>query len=233
MVLLSGGLDSATVLFGALQAHREVHALTIDYGQRHRIELDAARALAEAASVTSHEVFPLPLDRLGGSALTDSSEPLPQDRSLEQMGVGIPRTYVPARNTIFLAIALGLAEVRQARAIYVGAHVQDSSGYPDCRPEYLVALQQAFALGTKVGAQGRPIELVAPLIGSTKAQIIQRALALAVPLELTWSCYGGGPTPCGRCDSCRLRAAAFAQLGQADPALGVSGRAPKHPDHSD
>lgn len=230
VVLLSGGLDSATCLAIARADGFECHALTIAYGQRHSVELAAARRVAEAIGAASHKVITIDLRAFGGSALTDEIAVPKSDRPwitsehphVAGSGAEIPITYVPARNTIFLSYALGLAEVLKASAIYVGVNDVDYSGYPDCRPEFIHAFQHMADLATKAGVEGRGPKIIAPLLELTKPQIIHRGLALGVDYALTHSCYD--PTPegkaCGRCDSCRIRAAAFAEMGMGDPALG-------------
>jgi len=217
VILLSGGLDSATTLFIARARGFRCHALLVDYGQRHRRELLAARRVARAAGCQAQVVrLRLPW---GGSALTDRRVAVPLGRSLARMARGIPPTYVPARNTLFLSLALGYAETLGATHLFIGANAVDFSGYPDCRPAFYRAFAQAARRGTKAGVEGRPIRIETPLIRWTKAQTIRRGLRLGVPYALTWSCYLGGRRPCGRCDSCRLRAKGFAEAGAADPAL--------------
>lgn len=214
VVLVSGGLDSATVLALARAQGRECHALSFDYGQRHRAELDAARRVSAALGVVSHRVVRLDLRAIGGSALTDDGIAVP-----ETPGAGIPVTYVPARNTIFLAIALGWAEVLGAQDIFIGVNAMDYSGYPDCRPEFIQAFEQLANLATRAGVEGRAVRIHAPLQALTKADIIRRGVALGVDFSITVSCYQprGAGLACGRCDSCRLRAAGFAAAGIADP----------------
>lgn len=217
VVLLSGGLDSATCLALALNEGHHVTGLVVDYGQRHRRELEASRALAQHYQVPLKEMV-VDLRTMGGSALTDDGLAVPHDTDLSQdPDSEIPVTYVPARNTLFLALALGLAEVEGARAIYIGANALDYSGYPDCRPVFLEAFQKMADLATKAGVKGQGPRLQAPLLELTKAQIITRGTQLDVPYELTWSCYEGGPSPCGSCDSCRLRAKGFQEAGKVDP----------------
>lgn len=217
MVLLSGGLDSSTALAIALDEGQEIHALTFDYGQRHRREVRAARAVAKHLRVASHKVLHLQLDQIGGSALTAREMPVPLDRSMKEIGQGIPTTYVPARNTIFLSYALALGEVVGADAIYIAANARDYSGYVDCRPEYFQAFQRMANLATKRAVEGSPIEIRTPLIHMTKAQIVLKGNALGVPFEKTWSCYLGGEKACGRCDSCILRLKGFREAGLEDP----------------
>ncbi|MCC6403388.1 MAG: 7-cyano-7-deazaguanine synthase QueC [Fimbriimonadaceae bacterium] len=216
VVLLSGGLDSAVTLALAEEAGFECHALTVDYGQRHAIEIEAARRLAQGCA--SHCVVGCDLKAIGGSALTGDAE-VPKD---EYPSPGIPVTYVPARNTIFLSLALGLAEVLGAEAIFLGANVVDYSGYPDCRPEYLRSFESLARLATKAGVEGRNLKVVAPLLLLDKATIVREAFRLRVDVAGTHSCYDPGAhgEPCGACDACTIRARAFADLGMSDPARG-------------
>jgi 7-cyano-7-deazaguanine synthase len=219
VVLLSGGLDSATALAVAKRDGYEPYALSFDYGQRHLFELEAARRVAGAAGVRQHIVLPLNLRLFGGSALT-ADLPVPKDRAESEMSHGIPVTYVPARNTIFLSIALGWAEALGASDIYLGVNALDYSGYPDCRPEYLQAFERMANLGTKAGVEGTATwRIYAPLIEMTKSQIIRTGTALGVDYSLTHSCYDPDAAghPCGHCDSCRLRLKGFAEAGQTDP----------------
>lgn len=217
VVLLSGGLDSATAAACAKRDGFEVLALSVIYGQRHLRELESARAVARALGVREHKIVQAPLDQFAGSALTDRRVKIPRARPLRAIAKGIPATYVPARNTVLLALAAALAEARGARAIYIGANAIDYSGYPDCRPEFLKAFERALARGTKTGVEGRPIRIRAPLIRKTKADIVRLALRLQVPLDLTWSCYLGGRVACGTCDSCLLRLKGFREAGATDP----------------
>jgi len=217
VVLLSGGLDSSTVLYQARIDGCECYAISFDYQQRHRRELDSAALVARMAGVVEHQVVTFDLRRWGGSALTDDTMELPRDRSLTEMSDSIPITYVPARNTIFLSFALAYAEAKNADRVYIGVNALDYSGYPDCRPDYIQAMQEVFRLGTKQGREGESIAIVAPLIDLKKTEIIQLGDRLGVPWELTWSCYAGGDVACGVCDSCRLRLVAFAELGLKDP----------------
>lgn len=214
VVLLSGGLDSATTLAMARADVGACYALTIDYGQRHRVELDAARRVAKALSAKEHRVANFDLSWIGGSALTDTSMAVPT-----QEAGGIPVTYVPARNTIFLALALGWAEVLGAQAIYIGANAVDYSGYPDCRPEFLQAFERLAQLATRVGVEGGSIAVRAPLVQMPKAEIIKTGTRLGVDFALTVSCYqpDGDARACGMCDSCRLRAQGFAAADVVDP----------------
>jgi 7-cyano-7-deazaguanine synthase len=195
----------------------DCYALSFDYQQRHRRELDAAYAIAHAVQVAAHQVIQFDLRQWGGSALTDATLALPQARSLVEMSQSIPITYVPARNTIFLSFALAYAEAIAAARVYIGVNALDYSGYPDCRPDYIQAMQNVFRLGTKQGREGQPIEIATPLIQMKKTEIIQLGDRLGVPWELTWSCYAGQELSCGECDSCRLRLAAFKELGRNDP----------------
>ena len=219
VVLLSGGLDSATAAAWAAREGFSLSALSIDYGQRHRVELDAARAVARALGITDHVVLPIDLAAFGGSALVDPAIPVPKGRDEAAIASGIPTTYVPARNTVFLALALGMAETRGAEAIVLGVNAIDYSGYPDCRPEFVAAFERLAALATKAGVEGRPTRILAPLQSLSKADIIRLGLALGLDYGLTTSCYDPADDgrPCGSCDSCLLRAAGFAAVGAADP----------------
>jgi len=217
VVLLSGGLDSSTALAMTLREGREVHALTVDYGQRHRKEIEAARKIAKHFGVKSHKVLKIDLTTFGGSALTDRKIRVPEQRTLEEIGRGIPITYVPARNTILLGYALAYAETIDADEIVIAANFLDSSGYPDCRPEYYRAFQEVARLGTKRGVEGRPIRISTPVITMTKADIVRKGEELGVPWKLTWSCYLGGERACGACDSCQLRLKGFQEAGVKDP----------------
>jgi 7-cyano-7-deazaguanine synthase len=215
VVLLSGGMDSGTCLALAVRDHPPVHALTVVYGQRHRREVQAARALARRYRVARHVVLSLPLGPLLDSALTRRGRRLPT--RLSPTG-RIPPTYVPARNTILLAVALGYAESHHLERIYLGANAIDYSGYPDCRPEFLRAFEHLARVGTKAGVEGRLApKVVAPLLRRSKREIVELGERLHVPWALTWSCYAGGRRPCGRCDSCRLRARGFRAAGVRDP----------------
>jgi 7-cyano-7-deazaguanine synthase len=220
VVLLSGGLDSATTLALARRDGFDVHALSFRYGQRHEVEVAAARRVAERMGVREHRVVSIDLRAFGGSALTDDIS-VPKGRTREEMSSGIPVTYVPARNTIFLAYALAWAEVLGAADIYLGVHAQDYSGYPDCRPEFVEAFERLANLATKAAVEGRlRLTVHAPLIQMTKAEIIRTGLALGVDYRLTSSCYE--PTPagegCGECDACTLRLNGFAENRVPDPA---------------
>jgi 7-cyano-7-deazaguanine synthase len=213
VVLLSGGLDSATAAAQAIADGYRAIALSIDYGQRHRRELRAATAVAAHLGIEEHHTLAVNLAQWGASSLTDLGQTLPQEGV--QSGV-IPSTYVPGRNTVFIAVALALAEARQAAAIYLGINAVDYSGYPDCRPEYLAAFQQLAQLSSRAGLEGHAPQLIAPLVMDSKVDIVRRALALGVPIAATWSCYAGGEVPCGRCDSCRIRDRALIEAGCAD-----------------
>lgn len=214
VVLLSGGLDSATALAMAKSEGHTLYALTFDYGQRHRVELEAASNIARAAAVAEHRVVQLDVGWIGGSALTDTDIPVPQ-----QPGEGIPVTYVPARNTIFLAIALAWAETLAADSIYIGVNAVDYSGYPDCRPEFIEAFNTLAAVATRAGVEGQAIRVQAPLMELNKAEIIRAGDRLGVDYALTLSCYNpdSAGRACGRCDSCRFRAQGFAEAKLPDP----------------
>ncbi|HYC08536.1 MAG TPA: 7-cyano-7-deazaguanine synthase QueC [Steroidobacteraceae bacterium] len=214
VVLLSGGLDSATALAIARERSFACHALSVDYGQRHVAELEGARRVARALGACEHRVMRVDLAGIGGSALTDPAIAVP-----ESPGSGIPVTYVPARNTIMLALALAWAEVLGARDLFIGVNVLDASGYPDCRPEFIAAFGTLAALATKAGVEGRPCRIHTPLIELTKAEIIREGVRLGVDYAQTVSCYQADAAgrACGRCDACRLRSAGFAAAGVADP----------------
>lgn len=217
VILLSGGIDSTTALAIAREEGYTPHALTILYGQRHARELESAQRVAAAFGVTDHAIISFDLRRFGGSALTADLE-VPKDRPQEELRTGIPVTYVPARNTIFLSFALAFAETLSSTEIFIGANVLDASGYPDCRPAFLASFEATANLATRLGTSGQPIHIRAPLIAMTKAQIIERGLALGVDYSLTWSCYDPqGALACGRCDTCQLRLQGFEAAGMADP----------------
>jgi 7-cyano-7-deazaguanine synthase len=215
--LLSGGLDSCVAAAVARSRGYDLHALSLDYGQRHARELQAAKDVARALGAREHKVVRVDLAALGGSALTDRAVAVPVGRSEAAMAEGIPVTYVPARNTVFLAIAMGWAEALDADAVYYGAHALDYSGYPDCRPEFVQAFQALADVATKRGVQGQPIRVEAPLLHKTKADIVRLGQELGAPLAKTWSCYLGGSKQCGRCDSCQLRRKGFREAGLDDP----------------
>ena len=210
VVLLSGGLDSSTAAAQAIVDGYDLIALSFRYGQRHGRELVAAKVIASQLGITQHFIVDVNLSQWGGSSLTDVQQPLPQDGTAS--GV-LPSTYVPGRNTVFISLALSLAEAEEAEAIYLGINAVDYSGYPDCRPEYLDTFQKLASLSSKVGVEGKPIELKAPLVMDSKVDIVRRAVALKVPIPQTWSCYAGGDTPCGKCDSCRIRDQALIEAG--------------------
>jgi 7-cyano-7-deazaguanine synthase len=226
VVLLSGGLDSATVLAIAANQGFETYAISFRYGQRHAYELQAAAQVAQRHGARRHVVLDFDLRTFGGSALTGDA-PVPKGRSLEQMGQGIPITYVPARNTIFLSFALAWAETLNCGDVFIGVNALDYSGYPDCRPQYIEAYERMANLATRAGVEGeRALTIHTPLIRLTKAQIIQEGLRLGVDYALTSSCYDPGPEgrPCERCDACLLRAKGFTEAGATDPLLARFGR---------
>lgn len=227
IVLLSGGLDSATVLAMALAEGFAVTTLAFDYGQRHRVEIDAAARVAQSMGVTDHRVIKIDLRAFGGSALTAPLD-VPKGRDLshaQESQADIPVTYVPARNTIFLSFALACAEVLEAHDIFIGVNALDYSGYPDCRPSYIEAFEAMANLATRAGVQGQRLRIRAPLIQMTKSDIIRTGMSLGVDYALTTSCYDPGPRgePCGACDSCQLRARGFAEQGITDPRLTLFG----------
>lgn len=230
--LVSGGMDSAVTLAEARAEGRECFALSFDYGQRHALELDAARAVARALGAREHRVVKLDLSALGGSALTDALD-VPKDRAPDAIGHGVPVTYVPARNTVFLAVALGWAETLGAHEIFLGVNAVDYSGYPDCRPEFLAAFEALARVATAAGAErGESFRVRAPLLQLTKAEIVRRGRALGVDFALTHTCYdpvverdapvAGRVLACGRCDACQLRLKGFADAGETDPIRYVS-----------
>ncbi len=214
VILISGGLDSATTLAIAQEQGYECYALSIDYGQRHRVELKAAQWIAESFGVAEHKIISMGLDRLGGSALTDKTMAVP-----ENLGEGIPATYVPARNTIFLSLALGWAEVIGARTLFIGVTAIDYSGYPDCREVFIRAFEKVANLGTKAGVEGSTFQIHTPLVKLSKAEIIQQGIRLGVDYGLTVSCYQADEEgkACGVCDSCRFRIQGFQEAGVVDP----------------
>jgi 7-cyano-7-deazaguanine synthase len=224
VVLLSGGLDSTTAAAIARSQGFTLHALTFDYGQRHRIEIERAGAVGKQLGVAQHIVVPIDLRRFGGSALTSEIE-VPKSRSLAEIGHGIPVTYVPARNTIFLSFALAWAEALAARDLFIGVNVLDASGYPDCRPEYIAAYERMANLATKTGVEGNRLTIHTPLIAMTKADIVRAGLALGVDYSLTTSCYDPSSegAACGACDACLLRLKGFRESGTRDP---IAYRAP-------
>jgi len=208
--LLSGGMDSCVSAFVAKNEGYTIYALTFNYGQRNRREIEFAKEIAKALEVKEHLIINADLRSIGGSALTG-------DMEIPEKGEGIPPTYVPARNTIFLAYALAYAEARNADAIFIGANAIDYSGYPDCRAEYIQAMQKVANIGTKRGVEGKSIKIIAPLINLSKAEIVKKGVELGVPFEKTWSCYRETEKACGRCDSCRLRLKGFKEAGIKDP----------------
>ena len=218
LVILSGGLDSTVCAAIAARDHDEVLALTFDYVQRHRVELDRAGQVV-AHYGAGHIVVELDASEWGGSALTDAAIDVPDAALGDAVTDPIPITYVPARNLIFLAVAMGVAEARDIDVVYLGVNALDYSGYPDCRPEFVRAFEAAAALALKRGVEGNPVAVRTPLIDLTKAGIVRLGRSLDAPLHLTWSCYRGDEHPCGRCDACVLRAAGFAEAGLNDPAL--------------
>lgn len=217
IVLLSGGLDSSTMLAMAKAQGYEVTALTFDYGQKHRRELHSAKKVAKSIGVKEHIVMSLDLGQLLQSSLTQKGMRVPRRRSKREICDGIPDTYVPSRNIIFLSIASSIAESRGADAVFIAANAVDFSGYPDCTPEFILAFQRVLEVGTKAGKEGKPIVVEAPLLSKTKADIVREAVKLKVPLKLTWSCYEGGEKACGECDSCQLRLRGFSEAGLDDP----------------
>ncbi|MBE0518517.1 MAG: 7-cyano-7-deazaguanine synthase QueC [Thermoplasmata archaeon] len=217
VVLLSGGLDSSTVLAMARSKGHDVIALTFDYGQRHARELESARKVASHLGCSDHLIIRLPIGEFLFSSLTDSNERVPEGRTHNEMAEGIPNTYVPARNIIFLSIGASIAESMGAESVFIAANAVDYSGYPDCTPEFIESFQRMLDVGTKVGRAGRGIRIEAPIIKMSKGDIVRTASQLGVPLELTWSCYKGNEMACGRCDSCTLRLQGFSEAGLKDP----------------
>lgn len=214
VVIFSGGLDSTVCLGLATSQFDKVFALSFDYGQRHSRELRNAKQIIARYPEVEHLVVKFDAGKWGGSSLTDATKAIPESLSDE-----IPNTYVPARNIIFLSFALSVAEAKEAEAVYIGVNALDYSGYPDCRPEFIEAFEKVAELGQKRGVEGDPVKVLTPLIKLTKAGIVKKAIELGVPVELTWSCYQGGESPCGVCDSCRLRQKGFFEAGITDPAL--------------
>ncbi|WP_219904186.1 7-cyano-7-deazaguanine synthase QueC [Stenomitos frigidus] len=218
IVLLSGGLDSATAAAQAIADGYRIIALSLNYGQRHVRELLAAKQIAAQLGIQEHFIMVVNLAQWGGSSLTDQTVTMPHDGVQTNV---IPNTYVPGRNTVFIAIALSLAEAKDADAIYLGINAVDYSGYPDCRPAYLEAFQHLARLSSKAGLEGNAPKLVAPLVMDSKADIVRRALKLGVPIAQTWSCYEGKEEPCGLCDSCRIRDRALIEAGHAALATAI------------
>lgn len=221
VVLLSGGLDSTTCLAIAREAGFQLHTISFRYGQRHQYELQRASVIAKRFGVASHRVVDIDLSQFGGSALTDPALPVPKSPSVEKIGTSIPVTYVPARNTVFLSLALAFAETLSATDLFIGVNALDYSGYPDCRPEFIAAYESMANLATKIGGEGRPIRIHTPLIELTKAEIIARGIALGVDYSETLSCYdpAEGGRACGSCDACLLRERGFRENRLTDPAL--------------
>lgn len=217
VVLLSGGLDSTTVLAHAISQGYDVVALTVQYGQRHSREINSAKAVARHYGIKQHVMLDLDLSYLRKSALTSGEVEVPVRESAEGIGDEIPVTYVPARNMLMLSLAAGLCETEGGEAIFIGANAVDFSGYPDCRPEFFRAFEEVLRVGTKAGAEGRPIRIEAPILRLSKADIVRLARKLNAPLELTWSCYNGGEAACGHCESCLLRLKGFEEAGDKDP----------------
>ncbi len=208
--LISGGMDSCVAASLAKREGYAIYAITFDYGQRNRREIESAKRVAKALETEEHLILHADLRSIGDSALTGEIE-------VPEKGTGIPPTYVPARNTIFLAYALAYAEARNADALFIGVNAVDYSGYPDCRKEYIEAMQKVADMGTKRGVKGRSIKIIAPIINLSKGEIVKKGIELGAPFEKTWSCYRGGKKACGRCDSCRLRLKGFEEAGARDP----------------
>ncbi|NLI74338.1 MAG: 7-cyano-7-deazaguanine synthase QueC [Euryarchaeota archaeon] len=217
VVLLSGGLDSTTTLAHAISQGYDVVALSILYGQRHSRELDAAKAVARHYGIDRHVILDLDLSYLHTSALTSNDVEIPLLDSSDDIGAEIPVTYVPARNILMLSLAAGLCEAEGGEAVFIGVNSVDYSGYPDCRQEFLLAFEEVLRVGTKAGVEGNPIRVEAPILHMTKAEIVQLAVKLNAPLDLTWSCYSGGDVACGHCESCLLRLKGFEEAGEKDP----------------
>jgi 7-cyano-7-deazaguanine synthase len=223
IVLLSGGLDSSTVLALAKERGYDVVALTFDYGQKHKRELNSSRKMARRFKAKEHIIVPLSLGELLRSSLTRESMSIPENRTAEEISSGVPSTYVPSRNIIFLSIAASIAESRGAEAIFIATNSVDFSGYPDCTAEFMSAFQRTLDIGTKAGREGRGIRIEAPILTKSKGDIVREAIRLKVPMEDTWSCYKGGVKACGKCDSCLLRLRGFSEAGIRDP-LEYEGR---------
>ena len=223
IVLLSGGLDSSTVLALAKERGYDVVALTFDYGQKHKRELNSSRKMARHFKAKEHIIVPLNLGELLRSSLTRESMSIPENRTEEEISSGVPSTYVPSRNIIFLSIAASIAESRGAEAIFIATNSVDFSGYPDCTAEFMSAFQRTLDIGTKAGIDGRGVRIEAPILSKSKGDIVREAIRLKVPLEETWSCYKGGVKACGKCDSCLLRLRGFSEAGIRDP-LEYEGR---------
>jgi 7-cyano-7-deazaguanine synthase len=215
--LISGGIDSCVAAFIAKKEGYTIYALTINYGQRHKKEIESAKKIAVFLNAKKHIVLDINLSEFGGSSLVDKSKKIEKDRDFKKIGKNIPSTYVPARNTVFLALALAYAEACATDAVFIGATATDYSGYPDCRAEFIEAFQKLSNVATKKGLENKPIKIIAPLIFLTKSQIIKKGFELKAPLDKTWSCYMGGKKACGRCDSCLLRLKGFKEFGAKDP----------------
>ena len=215
--LVSGGIDSSVTAFIAKSKDYDIYALSFNYGQKHKKEIDCAKKIVSSVDAKKHVVFDIDLGLFGGSSLVDKSLEPEKDHELGEIGKTIPSTYVPARNTVFLSIALAYAEVVDADAIFIGVTATDYSGYPDCRPEYVEAFSKMASLATKKGIEGNSIEIYAPLMSLSKAEIIKKGLDLGVPFANTWSCYRGGDKACGTCDSCLLRLKGFQESSNKDP----------------
>jgi len=215
--LISGGLDSAVTAYIAKKQGYEIYALSFRYGQRHDKEINCAKQIAKSIDVKKHIIFDLDLEKFGGSSLTDKKIDIEKDHKISEIGKKIPTTYVPARNIIFLSIALGFAETIDAEAIFIGATSVDFSGYPDCRPEFFKTFKKMANVGTKKGVEGKKIEINTPLINLSKSEIIKKGQELGVPFEKTWSCYQGKEKACGQCDSCLLRLKGFKEARIKDP----------------
>lgn len=215
--LVSGGIDSCVSAFMAKKEGFTIYALTINYGQRHKKEIESAKKIANFLKVKKHIILDINLSKFGGSSLVDKSKTPEKNRDLKDIGKNIPSTYVPARNTVFLALALAYAEAIDANAVFIGATATDYSGYPDCRAEFIEAFQKLSDIATKKGIEKKPIKIVTPLLSLKKSQIIKKGFEIRAPLDKTWSCYMGGKKACGRCDSCLLRLKGFKEIGAKDP----------------
>ena len=215
--LISGGLDSSVAEYLAKSEGYQIYAISFNYSQRHEKEIESAKKIATSVNSKNHILYDIDLSKFGSSSLVDKSLNPEKDHNLDEIGKKIPSTYVPARNTIFLSIALAYAEAIDAEVIFIGATATDYSGYPDCRPEYFEAFQKMADIATKKCVEGKPIKINAPLLYLTKAEIIKKGLSLGVPFEKTWSCYMGGKKACGRCDSCLLRLKGFNEAQASDP----------------
>ena len=215
--LISGGIDSCVAAFIAKKQGYTIYALTINYGQRHKKEIESAKKIVSSVKAKKHIILDINLSKFGGSSLVDKSKKIEKNRGFKEIGKNIPSTYVPARNTVFLALALAYAEAITADAVFIGATATDYSGYPDCRTEFIEAFQKLSDVATKKGLENKPIKIIAPLLSLTKSQIIKKCFELKAPLDKTWSCYIGWKKACGRCDSCLLRLKGFKEIGLKDP----------------